>query len=114
MSSLRKLETNGVEVVPQLAEIRAQLMNAIGITNHREIISQEDEYKCVEALIGGWGSRNCPRTWGSLLSLLRELEKESLSQTIEDYFGKLGKTIKCGVGTYDQLPLGESCHCYIS
>ena len=82
MKSFFTLEEGaGIKIVASLAEIPTQLAAILGVS----LMTGEEQQ--VEIVIEKWesGQSQHPRTWRSLLNILKELDLEDLSQEIEDY-----------------------------
>ena len=83
MLALSKLNYAGVEFITSLEAILYQLTAHIGV----RIEYSCDPEECVKRAIVEWesGRSRLPPTWKSLLSVLKDLNLEELSQHIEDY-----------------------------
>ena len=84
MPALSKLEYTGVQIITSLKAILSQLRAHIGVSEY---------YRDFKRVIIEWnsGRSHIPPTWKSLLSVLKDLNLEELSQQIEDYliYGEL-------------------------
>ena len=92
MLALSKLEYAGVQIITSLKAIHYQLTAHIGISVGTYYRDPEEYVK--QAIILWKSGRSCfPPTWKSLLSVLKKLNLEELSQQIKDYLmygGELG------------------------
>ena len=96
LTSLHKLEGVGISAVTTLKAIYPQLKLSAGIIldkhSQRRLDSQVTNVECFNIIVSEWESGNSrfPPTWRSLLSVLKQLHLEDLSQKIDNYLlGKL-------------------------
>ena len=80
MSALFRLEEAGIELVPSLEKMHAQLARVLGIKSKVQ--------GSAEIVVKQWIAGKSPRppTWSSLYNVLRELNVKELAQQIEEYF----------------------------